>query len=425
MGWVLLIVTAITLFLGVPIAFSLGIGSICAFLMGNTPLVVIPQRMMVNIDSFSLMAIPFFIFCGEVMSGGGISEKLVAFVRALVGHLRGGIGIVSVVASTIFAGISGSAAADTAAMGSLLVPAMKSEGYEAGAAASIQACAGALGPIIPPSIVMIIYGSLTGLSVASLFLSGIGPGLLIAIGLILTVYLYARKHNLKSDTKFSVKTLWLTFKGAIWTLILPVIILGGIMGGVCTPTEAGVIASIYGIIISLFVYKKITVKDLPKIVLDSAISTAAIALIVMTASVMAWLLVNMRFPQTVATLLGTISQNKYIIALLAVGFVLLMGCVIETVALAIIVVPILFPIGAAVGFNPIHFGCIIAIALVFAGITPPVGILLFVSTRIAKCTFRETCARLWPYLGVSIGVLLLVIFLEPLCTVLPAFFLGT
>ena len=425
MGWVLLIVTAVTLFMGVPIAFSLGLGSLAAFMMGNTPLVVIPQRMMVNLDSFSLMAIPFFIFCGEVMAGGGVSKKLVAFVRAMVGHLRGGVGIVSVVASTIFAGISGSAAADTAAMGSLLIPAMKEEGYDAGTAASIQACAGALGPIIPPSIVMIIYGSLTGLSVASLFLAGIGPGILIAIGLITTVYIYARKHNLSSGEKFDFRRFLHTLRGAIWALLLPVIILGGIMGGIFTPTEAGVIASLYAIIISMFVYKQITIKDLPRIILDAAVSTATIALIVMTASVMAWLLVSMKFPQTIAAMLGAVSKNPHIVFLLAVGFVMLMGCVIETVALAIIVVPILFPIGTALGFSPIHFGCVIAIALVFAGLTPPVGILLFVSTKIAKCTFRDTCAKLWPYLAVVTAIMLLCIFVEPVCTLIPSLFLGS
>ncbi|MEA4964663.1 MAG: TRAP transporter large permease [Oscillospiraceae bacterium] len=420
----MLIVTAVTLFMGVPIAFSLGLGSLAAFLMGNTPLVVIPQRMMVNLDSFSLMAIPFFIFCGDVMAGGGVSKKLVAFVRAMVGHQRGGVGIVTILSSTIFAGISGSAAADTAAIGSLMIPAMKDEGYDAGTAASIQACAGALGPIIPPSITMIIYGSLTGLSVASLFLSGIGPGLLIAAGLCLVVFFYAKKHNLRTGTRCSRKERLHALKSAIWALILPVFILGGIMGGVFTPTEAGVIASFYAIIISMFVYKKITIKDLPRIILESAISTAAIVLIVMTASVMAWLLVKIQFPQTVATVLGTVSSNRYVVFLLAVAFVMLMGCVIETVALAIIVVPILFPIGAALGFSAIQFGCVIVLALVFAGLTPPVGILLFVSTKIARCSFQETCVKLVPYLAVEIGVMLLCIFLEPLCTFLPTLFLG-
>jgi len=424
MGWVLLIVTAVTLFMGVPIAFSLGLGSLSAFLMSSTPLVVIPQRMMVNLDSFSLMAIPFFIFCGEVMSGGGVSEKLVAFVRSMVGHKRGGIGIVSIISSTIFAGISGSAAADTAAIGTLLEPAMIDEGYDRGTAASIQACAGALGPIIPPSITMIIYGSLTSLSVASLFLSGLGPGLLIAAGLIAVVVVYARKHNLRTAGTYSGKAVLKTLKEAIWALILPIIILGGIMGGIFTPTEAGVVASIYAIIISAFVYKKLKWKDLPKIILDAAVSTAAIALIVMTASVMAWLLVRMQFPQAIAAALQTVSDNKYVVFLLAVAFVLVMGCVIETVALAIIVVPILFPIGAALGFDPIHFGCVIVIALVFAGLTPPVGILLFVSTKIAKCSFHETCSKLAPYLAVEIGVLILCVFFEPLCTFIPKLFLG-
>lgn len=424
MGVLALVFSGIAMVLGMPIAFALGTGALFALLQSGTiPLVVFPQRMLVNIDSFSLMAIPFFIFCGEVMSKGGVSKRLIAFASSLVGHLQAGLAMVSIVSSVIFAGISGSAAADTAAIGSMLIPTMIGKGYKKGFVSSLQACAGALGPIIPPSLVMIIYGSLTGLSIASLFLAGIIPGLVIGAGLMLITYLYAKKYGYKGEVKASLKQLLHTFKEASWALVLPLIIVGGILKGVFTPTEAGVVASVYAILVGMFIYKEIKIKDLPKVVLESAISTATIMLIVATASVVAWILASSQFPQAVVQGMMSISQNKNVLIFLMIVFVLLVGCVIETVAAAIILVPILFPIGNMIGLDPIHFGTVVVVGLVFAGITPPVGVLLFITSGIAKCSFRETVKDLMPMLTIMLAALFLIAYVPGIVTWLPNMFM--
>ncbi|MDK2800346.1 MAG: C4-dicarboxylate transporter, DctM subunit [Clostridiales bacterium] len=420
MGVWALIFSGLVMVLGAPIGFALGAGGLFALLQGgNIPLTVLPQRMLVNIDSFSLMAIPFFIFCGEVMSYGGVSRRLIAFASALVGHFRAGLAMVSIVSSVIFAGISGSAAADTAAIGSILIPTMIGKGYKKGFVASLQACAGALGPIIPPSLVMIIYGSLTGLSIASLFLAGVIPGLVIGIGLMAVTYVYARKYGYQGEAKASFKELLKSFMDAAWALVLPIIIVGGILKGVFTPTEAGVVASIYAILVGMFIYKEIKIKDFPKIILDAAIATATIMLIVATASVVAWILASSQFPQKVVTFMMGLSTDKNVLMFLMIVFVLLVGCVIETVAAAIILVPILFPIGNALALDPIHFGTVIVVGLVFAGITPPVGVLLFITSGIAKCSFRETVRDLLPMLAIMLLALFLIAYIPGLVTWLP------
>jgi len=410
--------------LGVPVAFALGLAGVVSLFLGSTiPLTVVPQRMLVNIDSFPLMAIPFFILAGEVMSKGGASQRLVDFARGLVGHFRGGIAMVGIVASAIFAGISGSAAADTAAIGALLIPAMISRGYPRGWAAALQGCAGALGPIIPPSLVMIIYGSLTGISISELFLGGLVPGLMIVVALMLVTY----QDSLKFDVPREPKATWpqrlATTREAIWALFLPIIIIGGILGGLFTATEAGVVAAFYAVLIGMFVYREITWRDLHQIFLDSCASTAMIMLIVATASVCSWLLAADRVPQSIVTHLTSLTTNPYIVMFLIIAFILLVGCFIETVAAAIILIPILFPIGAQMGFDAVHFGVVAVIALVFAGVTPPVGVLLFITSGIAKSSFTETCRYLPKYLAAIFAVLFLAAYVPPVVTFLPKLFL--
>jgi C4-dicarboxylate transporter DctM subunit len=424
MGITLLISGIVFMAIGVPVAFALGLAGFIGLLWEtNLPITVVAQRIMVNIDSFPLMAIPFFILAGEMMSRGGASRRLVDFAAALVGHLRAGLGMVSIIASAIFAGISGSAAADTAAIGTIIIPSMVERGYNRGWVAALQACAGALGPIIPPSLVMIIYGSLTGISISQLFLGGIVPGLLIVVALMLVTAIYAKRFKMERGISFS----WLRLKdaatSAIWSLILPVIILGGILAGVFTATEAGVVATAYAMFIGLYIYKEMGWKDLPKIFVDATASTAMILLIVGTASICAWLLAVTAVPQKIVVFLTSVSNNPTVILTLIIAFLLLLGCVVETVAAAIIMIPILFPISQQLGYDPIHFGVVVVIALVFAGITPPVGVLLFITSGIAKAPFVETCKYLIPYAVIMVGTLYLCAYVPILVTLVPTMFL--
>lgn len=424
MGTYILVSSIVLMAIGVPVAFSLGLAGVIALVLGSTiPLTVVPQRMLVNIDSFPLMAIPFFMLAGEVMSKGGASQRLVNFASTLVGHFRAGLAMVAIVATAIFAGISGSAAADTAAIGSLLIPAMISKGYQKGWAAALQGCAGALGPIIPPSLVMIIYGSLTGISISELFLGGIGPGIAIALALMFVTYLESYRFDLPREPKASWAARGEATKDAIWALVLPVIILGGILGGIFTATEAGVVAALYAVLIGMFVYKEITWRDLHQIFLDACANTAMIMLIVATASVCSWLLAAGRVPQSIVAYLTTLSANPHVIMFLIIAFILLVGCLIETVAAAIILIPILFPIGEQMGFDPVHLGVVIVISLVFAGVTPPVGVLLFITSSIAKSSFSETCRYLLKYLVAIFVVLFLAAYVPPIVTFIPNLFL--
>lgn len=424
MGAYILISSIAFMALGVPVAFALGLAGVVSLFLGSSiPLTVVPQRMLVNIDSFPLMAIPFFILAGEVMSKGGASQRLVDFAQGLVGHFRGGIAMVGILASAIFAGISGSAAADTAAIGALLIPAMIRKGYPRGWAAALQGCAGALGPIIPPSLVMIIYGSLTGISISELFLGGLVPGLAIVVALMLVTYQDSVKFGLPMDPKSTWSMRAHATKEAIWALFLPILIIGGILGGLFTATEAGVVASFYAILIGIFIYKEITWKDLHRIFLDACANTAMIMLIVATASVCSWLLAADRVPQSIVLYLTSLSTSPSVILFLIILFILLVGCFIETVAAAIILIPILFPIGAQMGFDAVHFGVVAVIALVFAGVTPPVGVLLFITSGIAKAPFVETCRYLPKYLAAIFAVLFLTAYVPPIVTFVPNLFL--
>jgi len=420
MSAILLVVGLICIFSGIPIAVALGLGSIVSILLApGLPLEVIPQRMMVNVDSFPMMAIPFYILAGEIMSNGGVSRRLVNFAGALVGHLRAGLAMVGIVSSVIFAGISGSAAADTSAIGSILIPSMVKKGYNKGFVAALQACAGALGPIIPPSLVMVIYGSITGISVASLFIGGIVPGLLIGAGLMLITYIVAGRLNYKGEARVGFKEFIKVLRESILALFLPVIIIGGIVFGIFTPTEAGVIATVYALLVSIFIYKELKIKDIPKIVLNASINTASILFIVAAASVASWIFANNRFADSIVNLLGMVSNNYYITLFLIIIFVLLVGTVVETVAAAILLIPVLFPVGQALGVDPIHYGVVIVIALVFAGITPPVGVLLYITSSIAKASFSETIKWLMPFLAVCLIVLFASVYIPQIVTFLP------
>lgn len=408
------------LLIGVPIAFSLGLGSVLAILIsGEVSPMLVAQKLFSSINSFSLMAIPFFMLSGELMEAGGISRRLVNIAKVFVGHITGGIGMVDIGTSVLFAGVSGSAAADTAAVGSMLIPSMKRNGYPRGLAAVIQACAGSLGPIIPPSLTMIIYASLTGLSISELFMAGVTPGVIIALGIGFVTYIYAKKLNIKGDKKASGKEVVLALKDGILAIIMPVIIIGGIVLGIFTPTESGAIAVVYALIIGIFVYKEFTIKDVPKIFLKAASMTGMSILIVAGASIFSWLVAFEQFPSMIVSLLVSITQSKYIIMMLLVVFLLFVGMFIETLSATIIVAPILMPVAEQFGIDPIQFALIMVITLVYAGVTPPVGGVLFITMGIARAKMKEAIEYLVPYLGIICVIVLLLIFVPQVSLWLP------
>lgn len=407
------------LFMGVPIAFAMGLGSVLAILTEGMSLTVVAQRMFAGVNSFSLMAIPFFMLSGELMLKGGISRRLVDFAHALIGHLTGGLGMVDILTSVIFAGISGSAAADTAAVGAIMIEPMKERGYPGGLAAVIQATAGSLGPIIPPSLTMIIYCSLTNLSIGECFMAGVLPGLVIGIGCLVITYVYAKKLGIKGERRATMGEIWQAFKKAALALVMPLIIIGGIVGGVFTATEAGAIAVLYALVIGMFVFREFTWRDLPKIFVDSAASSAMCLLIVAAANVFSWIVAYAKVPTIIVNFLVSMTDNKYIIMILLVIFLLIVGMFIETLSATIIVAPILMPVAAQYGIAPVQFALVMVITLVYAGVTPPVGGVLFITMGIAKVKMKETLKYLPPYLGVVCISLLLLIFFPKISLFLP------
>ena len=420
-----MLVTAFILFfvflmLGVPIAFSLGLGSVVAIFMDDKiSSMLVAQKLFSSINSFSLMAIPFFMLSGELMEAGGISKRLVNIAKAFVGHITGGIGMVDIGTSVLFAGVSGSAAADTAAVGSMLIPSMLKNGYPRGLAAVIQACAGSLGPIIPPSLTMIIYCSLTGLSIGECFMAGVIPGLIIGLGVAVVTYFYARRLGIKGDERVPYRERLTAIKDGILAIIMPLIIIGGIVSGVFTPTESGAIAVIYALVIGMFVYKEFTYRELPRIFLKAASMTGMALLIVAGASIFSWLVAYEKFPKMIITFLTGLTDNKYVIMMLLVLFLLFVGMFIETLSETIICAPILMPVAAQYGIDPIQFALIMVITLVYAGVTPPVGGVLFITMGIAKAKMKEALTYLAPYLGIICIVLLLLIFVPQISLLLP------
>ena len=420
-----MLVTAFILFfvflmLGVPIAFSLGLGSVVAIFMDDKiSSMLVAQKLFSSINSFSLMAIPFFMLSGELMEAGGISKRLVNIAKAFVGHITGGIGMVDIGTSVLFAGVSGSAAADTAAVGSMLIPSMLKNGYPRGLAAVIQACAGSLGPIIPPSLTMIIYCSLTGLSIGECFMAGVIPGLIIGLGVAVVTYFYARRLGIKGDERVPYRERLTAIKDGILAIIMPLIIIGGIVSGIFTPTETGAIAVIYALVIGMFVYKEFTYRELPRIFLKAASMTGMALLIVAGASIFSWLVAYEKFPKMIITFLTGLTDNKYVIMMLLVLFLLFVGMFIETLSATIICAPILMPVVAQYGIDPIQFALIMVITLVYAGVTPPVGGVLFITMGIAKAKMKEALTYLAPYLGIICIVILLLIFVPQISLLLP------
>ena len=394
------------LFLNIPIALSLGMSSIITLLYEKLPLSMVPSNMYSSTSKFVLLAIPFFIFGGNIMAEGGISERLINFCRSLVGHKRSGMALVCVIVSCFFAAISGSGPATVAALGMIIIPAMVQAGYDKASGTALMSTAGAIGIIIPPSITFVIYGSITGTSVGSLFASGIVPGILMGVLLVVAMMWVSRKRELQL----------LPF----WGLMMPVIILGGIYGGIFTPTEAAAVSAIYGLFVGLFIYKTITFKDVPRILADSVSQTAVVMFIVGTASLFAWILtVTSLAAQASNVLISVSSGNKYIFLLIVNIILLIAGCFIDANSACYILVPILVPVATALGINPIHLGCIMIVNMAIGMVTPPVGVNLYVGCGIAKISLKEISIAVLPFIVASIAALLLTTYVPIISMFLP------
>jgi len=420
MGVILFVFLLLFFALGVPIAVSMGLASAVALWYdGGTPLIVLAQRSFTSLDSFPLMAIPFFVLAGTIMEYGGISRRLVAFANALTGHFSGGLAIVTVVTSMFFAAISGSSAATTAALGSILIPAMISRGYHRNFTGAVQSVSGELGVIIPPSIPLILYGVATETSIGDLFMAGLIPGLLIGLSLILTVLVIAKKRGYAKEKAKSGAELWKAFKDAFFALLMPIIILGGIYGGIFTATEAAGVAVAYAFLVGVFAYREIKLKHIYKILSESTTTTAIIMFILASAGLFGWILTREGIPQIVAEFFISISDNPVVFLLLINLFLLVVGMFMETNASIIILAPLLVPVAVQLGVDPVHFGIVMIVNLALGMCTPPLGINLFISAQIAKIRLEEITRGMIPFYLVLLAVLMLITFVPQITMLLP------
>jgi len=410
------------MFIGAPIMVALALSAVLALQSSGKPLMIVLQTAFQSLDSFSLMAIPFFVLAGNLMQSGGIARRLVGLANAFVGWIRGGLGAVAVITSMMFSTVCGSSSATTAAIGSTLIPAMQRKGYPKAFAAATAAASGELGAIIPPSIPMVVYGLAANVSVASLFIAGILPGLLITLTLVITVCVVARIKGFDEVTPINMrdwlKGIWSAFRESILALLMPVIILGGIYGGFFTPTEASCVAVLYGLVVGMFIYREVAFRDLLAILGRSAVMSAIIMLIVAFAAVFAYLLTINQVPQQVAILLGKITDNPLVFLLLVNLLLFFIGMFVEALAAILILAPILAPVAISFGIDPIHFGMVIIVNLAIGMVTPPVGVNLFVVCQIANLKLEQLIRPLLVFLGVLVIDVAIISYVPALSTVL-------
>ncbi|MGP1393989.1 MAG: TRAP transporter large permease [Inquilinaceae bacterium] len=409
------------LVLGVPILFALAGASMVV--LANIDLLspqLVLQRIYAGLDSFPMLAIPFFMAAGALMERGGISRRLVNFSSFLVGWIHGGLGHVAVIASTIFAGISGSAVADTTAIGSTMIPMMKRRGFDPAFAASVVAASGVNGPIIPPSIPLVLYGVISGVSIGALFMGGIVPGLMMTVGLMVLIYVKASRGDWEVETEpFSISGLARSFVSAIGALIMPLIIVGGILGGVFTATEAAVVATVYALFAGLFIYRELTVSQIPAIFRSAALNTAVVMVIVGVANLVGYVLTIEQIPLALSDWFSDHITNALLLLFVINLLLLIAGCFLDGGSAIIVFTPVLLPVVQAFGIDPVFFGVMMTVNLMIGTVTPPVGLSLYIASGIANISILQICRAILPFIAVHLIVLALITLFPQLVLTVP------
>ena len=422
MIWLLLGSFVLFLVLRFPIAFALGLSCLVYLLAAGIPLIIVPMKLYSGIDVFVLLSIPGFIMAGNLMNQGGLTEKIIDFCNRLVGHIRGGLALANIAASMLFAGISGTAISDTASIGSVMIPAMKKEGYDAPFACAVTAASSTVGPIIPPSVSMIIAATLTGLSVGKLFLAGALPGFLLGLSLLGLTYYISRKRQYPVHERSTWRQIGRSFFATFWALLMTVVILWGIIGGFFTPTEASIVAVVYALLVGRFVYKRLTFRKALVTMLDSMKTSASLMVLIGFANLFGWILIIERLPQAVSSGILGFTDNPYVVLLLVNLLLIFVGTFMETIAALLILFPILLNVAVEVGIDPIHFAVVALLNLMIGLTTPPLGVCLFVAAGIGKTSIGSVTRAGFPFLLMSLLVLALVTLFPGLSLWLPELF---
>lgn len=414
------IIFFILLFIGAPIAYALGISSLFYLMTSDTPLIFLAQKMYAGIDSFTLLCIPGFMLSGALMNTGGITKRIYRFCNSLVGHIRGSLAMINVLDSMFFAGISGTAIADVCSLGSMIIPAMVEEGYEDDFSVALTASTSVMGPIIPPSVPMVIAGSAVTISVGKMFAGGIVPGLMLGILFMIVTYYIANKHNYPKHRKYSLKEILAITKDTIWALLMPVILMVGISGGFFTPTEAAIVTVLYSLVVGVGIYRELNIKRIISVTVENMHNAASILILIGLANVFGAILTNERIPQMIAQSILMISDNYYVVILIINIILLITGMFMESLAAILILFPVLLPVATSVGMDPIHFGVMSVLNLMIGMVTPPVGMCLASAAQIGKVPLKRAILANMPFLIAMLIVLTLVSYVPFTVTFLPS-----
>jgi tripartite ATP-independent transporter DctM subunit len=403
------------IFLNVPISIALiGTGAIMMWVSSGFSTQILAQGVIRGVDNYPLLAVPFFMVAGEIMNKGGISVRIVKFADTLVGHIKGGLGYVTVISGMIFAGVSGSAIADTAALGSVLIPVMREKGYDPERSAGLICGAGTIGPIIPPSIPMIIFGVTAQVSIVKLFLGGVIPGILVGIGLMIVWFFHSKRQGYAAAARAPFKVMFAATMDAFWAFLLPVIILGGIVFGVMTPTEAAVVAVVYAFIVSMLVYGEMKLRDIPDIITAAMKSTASVMFVVGGATAAAYVITTAHIPEMLSDIMISFAGNAIVLLLLINFLLLIVGCVMDTAPAILILTPVLMPVITKFGIDPVHFGVVMVMNLCIGLMTPPVGAVLYVGSGLSNLSIYRLSRGMLPFIVVMIVVLFLITYIPDL-----------
>ncbi len=405
---------------GLPVAIMLGVVSTTWVMASGRSLQMIASRMYAGIDTFVLMAIPFFCLAGEIMNRCGITDRLIQFVNFIIGRVRGGLAQANIYSSLLFAGITGAAVADVSALGSVFIPAMEKQGYTRKFSAMITAASSIIGPIIPPSIIVVVYGAVTGVSVGTMFAACTIPGVIIGLSMSILVAGIARRRDFpKIEEPFEMKAFAICLKDSILALIMPIIIVGGIFSGVFTPTEAAAVAVFYALVVGVVVYRTVTVKGIIDSLYSAMRTSAMLFFIIGFANILGWIISRVQLPETIAQFMLTLSSNPKMLLLLVVALLLFVGTWLEITASCIILAPILAPVMEHVGIHPVHFAVVMIVSLNIGLITPPLGVAIFAAVGVGKVSFEEVVTELWPFLALDALVMLLLVFIPELSLIIP------